>query len=206
MPSPDAHTSSVIWVARKEDVPLVREGEEQAKLLAATLRNVHIRPTAVYCGPLLRTRRFASVILEQIGLSYAPINDERLAEIDYGAWGGLTNEEILARYGADQFLAWQRESRWPAGAAWQPSEDAVLEGVHSLVKDIVNKHDDGDSINLVSSNGILRYFLKLVPGMFEQQLHASEVKVATGRACLISYERAKFHISCWNKDPRVAFV
>jgi broad specificity phosphatase PhoE len=193
-----------VWVGRKEDLPLVPEGEAQARLLANALKAAGIRPAAVYCGPLLRTRSFASMIVEDLRLHSVAIEDERLAEIDYGAWGGLTNEQIVQRYGADPLLAWQNESRWPAGAGWQPGENAVIERINSLITHMLDRHAAGESILVVSSNGILRYFLKLMPGMFEQQLRASALKVATGHICLLSYERGQFRLGYWNQDPWTA--
>ena len=39
--------------------------------------------------------------------------DERLDEVDYGAWGGLTTAEIEERFGAESVAAWNERSGVP---------------------------------------------------------------------------------------------
>ncbi len=195
-----------LWVGRKEDLPLAQEGEQQAKVLADALKSAGIHPAAVYCGPLMRTRRFASIVVEELDLRLAPIEDDRLTEIDYGAWGGLTNEQVIQRYGTDPVLAWQTESRWPTGAGWQPGEDAVIERIDSLVSHVLKRHAASEAILFVSSNGVLRYFLKLAPGLFERQQRSGGLKVATGQVCLLSHGAGGFEVERWDSDPRTAFA
>ena len=72
----------VVFVGANEDVPLVPSGEEQALRLGAALREARIAPAVVLCGPLQRTRRYAELVAEKLGLGMKPIVDARLTEID----------------------------------------------------------------------------------------------------------------------------
>ncbi|MGB0385054.1 MAG: histidine phosphatase family protein [Ardenticatenaceae bacterium] len=72
------------------DLPLNEQGEGEVKGLAARLKNEKI--AHVISSPLLRARQTASVIATQHNL---PVTiDERLVELDYGSWDGLTWQEV----------------------------------------------------------------------------------------------------------------
>ena len=72
------------------DVPLSEQGEGEVKALAGRLSNEKI--SHVISSPLLRARQTASVIAAAHNL---PVTiDERLVELDYGIWDGLTWEEM----------------------------------------------------------------------------------------------------------------
>jgi probable phosphoglycerate mutase len=74
------------------DLPLLSEGEEQARAVGAALRG---RPfTEVWVSPRLRARRTA----ELAGLPPTAV-DEDLVEIDYGGYEGRTTAEISAEQG-----------------------------------------------------------------------------------------------------------
>lgn len=69
------------------DLPLTADGERQAKALAQAL--AQRRFAAVIASPRLRARRTA----ELAGLAVTGIDDD-LAEWNYGAYEGITSEEI----------------------------------------------------------------------------------------------------------------
>lgn len=72
------------------DLPLSEQGEEEVKALATRLNNEKI--SHVISSPLLRARQTAAVIAAAHNL---PVTiDERLVELDYGIWDGLTWEEV----------------------------------------------------------------------------------------------------------------
>jgi probable phosphoglycerate mutase len=54
---------------------------------------------------------------------------------------------------------------------------------------------------LISSNGRLRYFLKLISQAFEQRVDNKALKVLTGNVCFFLYENKKWQIKFWNKSP-----
>ena len=82
----------------RTDVPLSPEGERRAAALAAAVGPWH--PTLVLCSPLQRARRTA----ELAGL--APEVDGDLLEWDYGAYEGLTTQEIRDRRSDPHWSVW----------------------------------------------------------------------------------------------------
>ena len=71
-------------VLGRADPELTEEGERQARMLAASLAGEPV--TAILCSPLLRARQTAEAISAACGLPVIP--DDRLVEIDWGAWEG----------------------------------------------------------------------------------------------------------------------
>jgi broad specificity phosphatase PhoE len=123
------------------DIPLSDAG--LAKMAALRLP---LSATRVYASPLLRTRQTA----EALGLA-APIFDARLMEQNWGAWEGLTRDEILARHGPDAFL------KAGAGEAFRPGGGESTGELHARVaaflKDVAQ--DKSDSV-AVAHLGVLR--------------------------------------------------
>jgi probable phosphoglycerate mutase len=73
------------------DMPLTREGLEEAEALARRLTGVRI--DRIIASPMLRALETAQTIA-----TGRPVEvDERLRELDYGRWEGLTAAEIEAR-------------------------------------------------------------------------------------------------------------
>jgi broad specificity phosphatase PhoE len=80
------------------DSPLTPLGEAQARRVGARLKAVAAElggDWVIEASPLGRTRRTAELIGESLGL---PVRryDQRLAEVDFGSWEGLTRDEIVA--------------------------------------------------------------------------------------------------------------
>ena len=191
----------VVWVGATEDLPLVDSGIVQAKCLAQALQKTDSHPNAVYCGPLKRTRDYAAIVLEQLHSSVKPIVDSRLNEIDYGNWSGLSNTQIQEIGEGEELSAWENLSIWPKIAGWSGSPTHIAKEVKAFSKVLVTQYDSTDTILVISSNGRLRYFLKLIPGLFEQYVQNKEFKVATGNICLLTHENRKWQIKFWNKKP-----
>lgn len=191
-----------VRVGANEDLPLTATGENQAHALAAALNNAGIRPDAVIAGPLIRTRRHAEVILEDLRIS-APLQiDRRLTEIDYGPWGGLSDADIVARFGdaaAQELAAWEKESRWPTETAqWHPGAEAVIRGVAELSRELEMRLGANGTAFVCSSNGILRYFLELVPGGLATAQRSGRAKMSTGAASLLELTDGKARVLFWN--------
>jgi len=76
------------------DTPLSPFGEEQGRLVAAALKDIAI--DACYASPLYRAYHTAELCARYHGLPV--IKDDRLLEINHGAWEGLTAAEVAERY------------------------------------------------------------------------------------------------------------
>lgn len=194
-------TDPIIWVGATQDLALVDTGILQAKCLAQALQKSGIHPKAVYCGPLKRTHDYATIVLKQLHSKMKPIVDTRLNEIDYGNWSGLSNTQIQELGEGEELSAWENLSVWPKIAGWEGSPAHMIKEIREFSKDLITQYESTDTILVVTSNGRLRYFLKLIPGLFEQHVENKAFKVATGNICLLIYENRKWQMKFWNKKP-----
>jgi broad specificity phosphatase PhoE len=81
----------------RPDADLALAGVAQARAAAGVLRTLPI--AAIYSSPLLRARRTAGLFNE---LARLPMDIEpALAEVDVGAWAGLTWAEVERRWPAE---------------------------------------------------------------------------------------------------------
>ena len=116
--------------------------------------------------------------------------DERLREFDYGAWSGLSNEEITRLSGEAALRRWQEESVRPPGITFLPDEAAVRRESEELLAEL-SRHE-GISI-VISSNGRLREIGKLISGQAHQAF-----KVRTGGACVLELSEGSWSILGWD--------
>jgi broad specificity phosphatase PhoE len=175
-----AKDDKVVWVGARNDLPLAPIGLLQAQELGRKLKSRDIQFPLAYCAPLRRTGDFADLILGQLENSAACAEDSRLMELDYGDWGGLTNAEVEARFGTATLKSWDEQSRWPSNAGWASNEAEVILDIRSFLSDVTIAAKS--PVLVVSSNGRLRYFLKLIEGAFEDKLANGCLKMRTG-AC-----------------------
>lgn len=189
----------VTWVGASNDLPLVESGLAQAKSLAQVLLENEIKPAALYSGPLKRTKEYATIIRDALQLSPDIQIDSRLNEIDYGAWSGLTSEEIKEKFGQDELDAWNLQGKWPV--TFVGNEAEVEAEVNSFVQDIMSSYLENQLALAVTSNGRLKYFLKLLPDIYAEYIKVSKWKVSTGNICLLKCDKRSNHLVCWNEAP-----
>lgn len=195
------NSRKTFWIGAREDLPLTVEGRQQALWLGRALDAAGISPAAVFCGPLRRTHEYATIALLPLEPGPVAIVDERLREIDYGAWGGLSSDEITRRFGRKELADWQQSGIWPSNADWRPGEQQVMDGVRSLLAQVTGGFHAGDSVVLITSNGILRFFLKYLVTQHGGRIDVGNGKVATGNVCDIRYGREGYEIISWNVRP-----
>jgi probable phosphoglycerate mutase len=85
----------------RADTPLTTLGREQARIVGGILKRLLTsrRAPLVVSSPMGRAVATTAIILETLGLPpTAYETDDRLREIDYGAWTGLTQAEIRQKY------------------------------------------------------------------------------------------------------------
>ena len=80
------------------DSPLTARGEAQALAVGETLRDIGVDGFELLASPLGRTLATAAIIASALGRDPESIaTDERIMEMTWGAWDGLTRAEIEAR-------------------------------------------------------------------------------------------------------------
>ncbi|ATQ67283.1 MULTISPECIES: histidine phosphatase family protein [Methylosinus] len=185
---------AVRWIGARSDPALVASGREQAEAVGRALAAMHVHPARIIAGPLTRTRESAA--LAAAGFAPASIEIEpRLIEIDYGAWEGLTSDEIRSLRGAPEVDAWERDGIWPQGAGWSPDEAQLRARLEGLLASLRAAHTDGDTIMLVSSGGVLRCFGEIYG------LARRDAKMRTGSLSIVETDAQGFSIALWNARP-----
>jgi broad specificity phosphatase PhoE len=108
-------------LGQRSDPPLTSEGERLAERLGLHVRQelaeLPISQLRLVTSPARRCRQTLAAVATAIGHKDEPEVDERLLEIDYGAWEGLTADECWAR-DPDLRAAWERDpfaTRTPDG-------------------------------------------------------------------------------------------
>ena len=109
------------------DTPLNEEGRRQAARCGKILRGLFERDgrlaanLAYVSSPLLRARATMQLMRSELGLNPCDYHiEERLAELSFGEWDGLTYAQIVMR--AKDVLAAREADRWgfvpPAGESY----------------------------------------------------------------------------------------
>jgi probable phosphoglycerate mutase len=134
------------------DVPLNKKGSEQAKELAAKLKNQNLK--IIYSSDLLRAKSTAEIISEElkIQIEYTP----KLREIHCGTAEGRINTEVWRELG-EEF-----KQRWHSylGADWDlkfpqgESKRAAIHRVTQFILEVARKHPNL-RIGVCSHGGIL---------------------------------------------------
>jgi probable phosphoglycerate mutase len=84
-----------ILAGRTKGFPLTDVGVQQAEKISDFLKPFNI--SKIYCSPIERAEHTAKIVANKVGLSCAV--DERLTEIDMGAFTGMHYDEMLGKHG-----------------------------------------------------------------------------------------------------------
>lgn len=190
------------YVGARTDLPLTITGQDQAEAWAKAMDAAGLLPARVLCSTLQRTIKHMEPMTRKLGMRAAE-PDKRLNEMDYGTWENKSNDEVDAMYGSDAVRkAWDKEGKRPDDAGFLPSEMDLAKNIAGLVAELQANHDDDKIVVICSSNGIIRYFLKLVPGAYESAMKNNALKVGTGSVSAIDLPReGKAKVLFWNKKP-----
>lgn len=186
----------VVWVGSRNDLPLVESGLKQAEAAAAALADISLQ--AIYCAPLKRTTEFARIVASAQKNKVAVQSDDRLTELDYGQWSGLSDDEIKAAFGSEALTNWTEKSIFPPNCGW-PDQQKIIDDVKSFADYLLQTYPADANILAVSSNGCLRFFTKLVAGEFSKRQAEKSLKVGTGRLGILELG-ATNRISLWNGE------
>lgn len=194
---------AIVWVGKGQDLPLVESGRAQARRLRDALQASDWSPTAALSGGLKRQVEHLEIAT---GGTPEPSRVEALDEVDYGVWGGLSTEEIVERFGSEAVMGWNERSEWPKDADWPETREEVQARVRAFANAVADG-EFGERVIACSSNGLLRWFLDLVPNGFEDAVVSNSFKVRTGNVCRLIAQRPNstgdvdWSIDRWNLAP-----
>nr|WP_208394087.1 histidine phosphatase family protein [Pseudochelatococcus lubricantis] len=167
------------------DVPLNATGRKQARQAAGHLRA--LRPDFAgldyLSSPLMRTRETMSLLRDTLAMPEdGVLFDDRLREIAFGVWEGLTWPEIRAR---DAALARARDAdRWnfspPEGESYAGAALRVQAFLDTLERDTV----------IVAHGGIARVMLALIAGLPGQSV--VQLPIWQGRILVFADDRHRW--------------
>jgi broad specificity phosphatase PhoE len=147
------------------DIELNEMGWHQAQAVARRLHREHI--DAVYSSPMKRAVQTAEPLAEVHGLEVQAL--ERLNDIDYGAWAGLTPDEV-ASTDVDLYQAWLDTPhlvRFPDGE----SLDDVRSRAWEVLEQVYLRHEGRTTVlvsHLVVNRVLISAFLGLSNASFWQ--------------------------------------
>lgn len=139
------------------DTPLTARGRREVLDLLPSLRRFSV--SRVYSSDLRRCRETARILA-----GHSPVYFTRdLRELDFGAWEGLTSEEILRSH-ADHYRAWIDD---PAGTTPPRGESflTMKRRVCGFVGHLAWHHPDEDFV-IVTHGGPIRVLLSPDPREF----------------------------------------
>lgn len=187
-----------VWVGAREDLPLTDQGRVQSVQFGLALKEAGIVPSRIIAGPLQRTATGAELAAQECGFAASIEIDARLREIDYGSWGGRSDADIAAEWGMQAIDDWRERSIVPIGAGWSPSPDVIAGNARAILAGIAARGGADDTVLLISSNGILRYFHALTGGDGGKP---EEAKMRTGHWSIARLGRSGWQQDVWNVAP-----
>lgn len=163
----------------QKDIPLNDLGRVQAEEAGRRLKALapHYEDLAYVASPMTRTRETMEILRGAIGLSPEVYKlDERLVELTFGAWEGMTWKEV--RKAEPQAAALRERDKWnyvPPGGG--ESYAMLTDRIHPILEDITR-----DTV-IVAHGGVARAFLALACGVSTR--HAASLDIWQGRVLVI---------------------
>jgi len=154
----------------QQDVPLNDFGRIQADEAGARLRALvpRFEDLDYVASPLGRTRETMERLRRSLGLDPAAYRiDERLKELSFGSWEGLTWRELRVR--DPQIAARRQQDKWalvpPDGESYAMLAERVAPAVADLTRDTV----------IVSHGGVARVLLALLCNVSRREAPVADI-------------------------------
>ncbi|MFN3827012.1 MAG: histidine phosphatase family protein [Micavibrio sp.] len=184
-------------VGARTDIPLTTTGQEQARKLGQHLKEAGLIPSQAFSSQQQRTRQTASLALEAMGLSLDATPLASLNELDYGPDENKTEDDVIARLGAQALKDWDEKAVVPRG--WLVDPVAQIASWQELARQLESDHH-GETILIVTSNGTAR-FAPYITGNYDEFCRNFPIKLATGSYGLINNTDGHWQVESWNIKP-----
>jgi 2,3-bisphosphoglycerate-dependent phosphoglycerate mutase len=184
-------------VGARTDLPLVQTGIEQAKAIGRYLKDNRLIPDVIYSSTLQRTYDTAEIAVKESGVTNPIFQLHIFNEIDYGPDENKTEEEVIARIGADALKKWDEKAIVPPG--WNAYPDEIIQNWLDFSEQI-RAHDDNETVLVATSNGIAR-FAPHITSDFAGFAATHPLKLATGALAILMFEKTGWVVKAWNIKP-----
>ena len=140
------------------DIPLNREGIEQAEKVADFFKDIPLQ--AIYTSTLQRARTTAEIIGKAKGIK--PQETDALREMSFGIWENMNSKDIQKNYAKEwkDFFASPASTTIPQGE----SMSEVQKRAYPVVQQILDEHPEGD-VAFVAHGGIIRVLICTMLGL-----------------------------------------
>lgn len=139
---------------------LTKEGIEQAKQIGQLLTKVKFE--LAFQSRLSRSKDTLKYVLQGHQEKIKIITDDRIIERNYGFLSGQKHQDVIDKYGQEQWLKWRRGffDRIPQGESFVD----VKIRVSDFIKDLIIKYGDQDINIAISAHGnsirLIRHILE----------------------------------------------
>jgi probable phosphoglycerate mutase len=163
----------------QKDIPLNDVGRVQAEEAARKLQGLvpHVEDLAYVASPMTRTRETMEILRKTLGLHPECYRlDERLVELTFGVWEGMTWKEV--RKAEPALAALREQDKWhyaPPGGG--ESYAMLVDRIRPILDDLTR-----DTV-IVAHGGVARAFMAICCGVSSRQ--AASMDIWQGRVLVI---------------------
>ncbi len=161
-----------ILAGRSTGYPLTDLGAQQAEKIGDFLKPLSI--SRIYSSPIERAEQTAKIVSTKIGLDYNV--DERLTEIDMGAFSGMFYDEMFAKHG-NIFLKFYQENPIIEKNGIEPFV-TVKKRILDMVNHCSRKHN-GENILFVTHMDPIKSILSTVLQLKSESLYELIIRNAS---------------------------
>ncbi|MGH9915957.1 MAG: histidine phosphatase family protein, partial [Pyrinomonadaceae bacterium] len=121
----------------KLDVKLSKRGRREIVRAAKWLESIHKNGAPIdriYTSSRARTKESAQILADRLGLRSGIIVDQRLSEMNFGEFEGLTYAQVSERY-PDEYRLWMEcptEVHFPGGESFKVMQARVKDAVNEI--------------------------------------------------------------------------
>lgn len=144
------------------DPPLTDLGIEQAEYLHKLLEDTKL--DLAYRSSLIRSKHTLEIVLEGHDECKEIIVDDRITERSYGELSGRKHQEIIDKFGQEQYNKWHRgwSDKPPGGESFEDVEIRV----NSFLLAVKEKYKNGNKKIAISAHGnSIRLFRKILENL-----------------------------------------
>lgn len=135
----------------RTDIPLTDKGVEQAQAVYQRLKGIAL--DAVYSSPLIRARRTA-----ELTSGWEKVQtDQRLIEVDFGAWENKRREEFVAE-DPQSWAAWSDDPEHHRAGNTGETGGEVIKRLDDFFTQMLSTHT-GQTILVAGHNGTNRLYM-----------------------------------------------
>ncbi len=174
------------------DMELSPLGHEQVRSIARFLKAAP--PDTLYASPMRRVRQTLAPLAEETGLQ--PVLMEGLREVDFGAWTGLSWDEVLKRHGVSAF-SWLHQlddgtiERAETVRAFRERVECSL--------DQILAEAPGKTVAVICHGGVIRMLLSILLELPFRKMSIFEIEYAS--VTKIHHRPSKREIEYLNLTP-----